>query len=410
MEDGWFVVRNRLHDDPPSFDLDAAEGKLFSVTPWTSIPAARRGSVALKTHLGNILSARIAAVFPELEKSIKSQLSTCLSEQDALGDPRNTHDARQRYLIEFVTNFEKQALLALEQPGYLSVPEKELRIQIRALSDSFNAFMRESGHSFHFEDENTDPREELIKILGEMDMKDRHRKHFRRSEYSSELDHEKSSTLGDYFDDFKGVGDSDALLRTIEQHLEWSQAAQLPGIVSTDVYPKVYRSQIQKWPGATMHYLELARSHVEECFDALLESVCPSTGGSRIAHSELAERMRSMLSDTYEIAMDQATRYCKQETSCDILKTGDPRFIEQLGAWRRLRFLWAKNSVEGQKAGEEAAEGAKVSQSKHFFSAFKLLHHSTTTNVIDDIQDVVRVYYQVNITFLCSVDHLSRNH
>jgi hypothetical protein len=71
--------------------------------------------------------------------------------------------------------------------------------------------------------------------------------------------------------------------------------------------------------------------------------------------------------------------------------------------------LWAKSQVDSDEADGEDAEGR--SRSKHFFGAFALLHHSTKENVIQDIQDVVRVYYQVNtIIPLVLFQRLSQSH
>ena len=391
MPGGWFLVRNRTEDDSKSLEIADAEDTLFSEAPWASIPRNRLGSIALKTHLGCLLSAKIRSSFPSIQKDIRNKLIKSVTERDSLGQPRNSHLARQQYLIALVRKYEEKAKFALERPGLLGVSSMELRREIRRLNDEFDQFMREKGASWEFEENGADPGA-LIEQLGQVAGIDN-----LAEKKAAQGKKKKSSNLAPAFSRWSDVKHPEDMRRRIGQALEEFRGAQLPGVVNPDIYPIIYRQQVEKWPEITKMHLERVKVTVKNCFEALLDSVCPPTDGTAELHQRLINTLTAKFKESFREVEALCDSECRRETECTMPLTSDPRFEQELYNWRRLRFWRGVHRVR-------ASEKTMALENIEFY--YQCMHLTAQDNMTNDVHDVIKVYYKVTATTKITEKHL----
>ena len=164
------------------------------------------------------------------------------------------------------------------------------------------------------------------------------------------------------------------------------QSTQLPGLINPDVLPDLFLKQTEKWPALAEAHLDAVAAHVSNTVLAVLQRSCPGEGGTRIAHDELWRQLH----DSHETALTAARRkvrqYCHQERA-SILQTTDPRFLDALRALRTIRLL---DSLD-------ALQGPAIAGTQDPALYFDCLHYSMDDNMVKDVHDVLKVYYQVRI-------------
>lgn len=376
MHNDWFVVRNRGKSDPPELDIAAEEEKLFGAGPWASISRSRRGSVALKTYLGDLLSKRIRAAFPEIVASIEKQLSERLAEKTTLGDPRDSHSKRQQYLSSVVQKFASKAKLALEAPGCLGEKPMELRKAIHDLNYEFDNFMRTNGHVWMFAEDDLDLDANLAQLLGSTPSP---------NVCITQEDGDAMSA----FCEFERPRSILAFRQEVESQLSTFQANQLPGIVSPNIYPAVYSRQAEKWAGISEFHLKRCSAAVQRCLKSLLDSVCPPTGATSVLNHELTDTTMRMFNKAYADAQVQVKMDSQRETQPEHLQTTNPEFGKQVMQWRMLRYIRATDTLSLELDCE------KMDRRRLMERGYHLTHASITENMMQDIHDVLKVYYQV---------------
>lgn len=396
MRNGWFVVSHLGRANAPPKPLDSAaleEDDFFRTSPWTQIPESRRGSEALRTHLGDILSLRIRETFPTLESSIKARLKASRRQERALGDERDTLASQQQFLNRKAQEFCAQAKLALDRPGLSGDSAKELRQITRQYNDEYDFFMRELGHSNNFEDIDVNPRTALERLFAKETSKIQQDKDQVRSLYEGQR--RAIVEKLDVYKEFQDVGSEQDLLALIGEKLSTFQAKQLPGVVNPDIYPVIYRQQTVKWNGITHIHLERVSKAVWRCIEAILDDVCPKTEDTILLNRGFRDILRAKFDATHEDALNDLAKYCKLETEPDLLQTADPKFADKLDGCRKLRFF--ESYAEFKRS---SVEGADV---ENFLNGFSLMHSTTKQNMINDVHDVLKVYYQVSTILYCSV-------
>ncbi|KAM0433962.1 hypothetical protein ACHAPT_003906 [Fusarium lateritium] len=378
LHKGWFLVRNRAGKDGESFDLKAAEQSLFSAAPWNSVPQNRLGSTALKTYLGHVLSSKIRDCFPELCADIESTLSQKLAEKESLGEPRDSYAAKQQYAINTVHKFEQMATWALERPEDLPEAVRRLRWEVSELNQGFDSFMRARGGSWDFEDADVDPFAKIAGALGQDS----------KPSSTQRVPPKVSASLEKKYPDCSRVYDSEDLMRAIKTQLATYQAAQLPGVINPIVYSKVYQAQVEKWEKISHQHLYLVAEAVQRCYQSILDSVCPSHGESNTLHKELDGFLLTALTRSYNAAEAHRKSACMHETESNMLQTTAPRFGEQVMGWRQLRFFDAMQTAFQVDTGD-------VGKLATFLNYFHLAHPSLEKNMVYDVHDVLKVYYEI---------------
>ncbi|KAK2049090.1 vacuolar sorting protein VPS1 [Colletotrichum somersetense] len=395
MQDGWFVVRNRSEVDGDDFDVKEAEKKLFSQPPWDKIRENRRGSIMLQKHLGNLLCAQIRGNFPAIQESVRRLLSEAEESRRELGDARPTHSLRQQYIRSVVERYHTVAVMTLESPG--SLFEEALRVRgiVREANESFTEEMQARGHTHLFENTSTDPITQLTEAV---------------SYYSARLTgHAPAPNASGHGDPElvvtppltpptkrharlkKPTGTPQLrkpLVEVIRDQLRIWQTTELPGLVNTNVIKILFREQSENWQRIAENHIENIANDIEVASNAILEDVCSPHSCSSTLYAELSRILSQLHQQAKKKAILELKEHCRRERESH-LQTTDPRFQERLQSLRTVRLLGALGSIPSFRSGT-----FDLAHSKLLFQHF---HHSIEGNMIYDVHDVVKVYYDLSL-------------
>ncbi|KAF9177250.1 hypothetical protein BGZ51_008804 [Haplosporangium sp. Z 767] len=94
MKLGYLVMRNTGYDQKAKSWDEARqeEEKFFESDLWNAVPADRKGRVAVKKYLGNLLYEHISRELPILKREVDAALDTFKRDLEALGTPIATTD------------------------------------------------------------------------------------------------------------------------------------------------------------------------------------------------------------------------------------------------------------------------------------------------------------------------------
>jgi hypothetical protein len=399
MRNGWFVTGNLSRPDVLLRSPDKrapTEDELFRTAPWTQIQESRRGSTALRSHLGDVLSLRIRETFPTLETTIKERLRFSLKQKSDLGDERLTLASQRLFLNEKAQSFSDQAKLALERPGLSGDPAKELRQITRQYNDEYDFFMREFGHQNSFENIDANPITALERKLASLTNTVEQGRNQIRALYEDQ--HRPLITNLDVYRNNEEVGSEDDLLTLIKDKLDTFQAKQLPGVVNPDIYPVIYRQQTQKWTDIAHTHFERVSKAVWRCIEAIIDDVCPQTEDTILLNRGFRAILRAKFDAAHESTLNELAKYCKLEAQPAVLETRDPRFVIELDSCRKLRFFESYSAFS-----ESLGNGNGRQVEENFLHGYSLMHSTTTQNIINDVHDVLKVYYKVNDILLHSM-------
>ncbi|KAF5528590.1 Dynamin-A [Colletotrichum aenigma] len=393
MQDGWFVVRNRSAKDGDDFNLQEAESQLFDQPPWNKISPNRRGSQMLKRHLGNLLCARIRDNFPTIRDTISRLLSTAEVSRKSLGDPRPTHNLRQQYLRDILQKYCKITNRALYFPGFLDDETMRVRALTRSANESFTQAMKEGGHTFDFEDPDIDPIKELANKMS--------------TNYPPVPPQQSDPTVTPpttpprkgRVGQAKGVKDETAasFAKEIQSQLKIWQTTELPGLINTEVIRVLFMKQSELWERIAEEHINEVGRYVEHAADKILRQVC-SSSGCEIIQKELSAVIAQFQRQTKERALAELREHCRRERESH-LQTTDVRFQQKLQAFRSLRLMKAIVSYPPTQ-GYHSAED-------HWAAIFHLFHHSAEENMVNDVHDVVKVYYEISLGNF--IEHVTSN-
>ncbi|RGP76373.1 hypothetical protein FLONG3_5257 [Fusarium longipes] len=382
LRDGWFLVRNRADKDPDSFDLSAAEKKLFSRSPWNSVSHRRLGSSAAKSYLGTLLSSKIRECFPTLRSTIQHSLEERLQEKTMLGEPRTSHAARQQFVVGTVRKYEEKAQIALDRPGFLH-PSMEICREVSRLNAEFDKFMRTYGGTWHFEDVDVDPLvliEERMALQAQASAEGRVLPPYTRKTPETPID----ASLCKAFPGLSEIRDTDDLMRTINEKLSTYQVSQLDGVINPDIYPDMYQEQVKKWTAIAERHLQRVASTVSSCTASILDAVCPLEGDTGLMSRELRSLLASSFYRSEAQAYDRCRSQCDMETKCTRLQSTGSRFGDEILNWRRFRFF-------------EAFSNSYTGPDSNLSLCFDSIHPSLKKNMVVDVHDVLKVYYKISL-------------
>ncbi|KAL0938434.1 vacuolar sorting protein vps1 [Colletotrichum truncatum] len=380
MHGGWFVVRNRAEKDGDELNPKEAENQLFSQPVWKKIREDRRGSSMLKKHLGNLLCARIRANFPSLQGSIRRLLLDAQASRRNFGDARPSHHLRQQYLRDVVDRYHHVAVKTLKSPGSLSEEVLRVRSIVREANESFTADMRHNGHSHQFEDEEIEPTEKLANAMAE---------HY--SDNPPIVQHTpKSPSRHKSSQPLRGQsGPKKPFVEEIRNQLRLWQATELPGLINTEVIKVLYKQQSENWQHIAEKHIATVASSIETASNKILQDVCSHSGDSTILFEELSKVLDQFQRQTKDKALMELREHCRRERQSH-LQTTDVRFHQNLQTLRSIRLLNAYGSMP-KRDGELSDPRA------HLGAFYHHCHHSMEDNMVGDVHDVVKVYYQLSI-------------
>ncbi|KAF4969992.1 hypothetical protein FSARC_2895 [Fusarium sarcochroum] len=386
LRNGWFLVRNRADKDPDSFDLSAAEKKLFNKSPWNSVSQRRLGSASAKSYLGTLLSSKIRDCFPTLRSTIQHNLEERIREKVMLGEPRTSHAARQQFVVGIVRQYEEMAQMALTRPGFLD-QSMELRREVGRLNAEFDKFMRSQGGTWEFEDPEVDPSAMVDeRIALENEAKTEEKSLPPRVRHAPRI--ETDPSLDKAFPGLSKVQDTGKLMQAIQEKLSFYQASYLDGVINPDIYPDMYREQVKKWDSIAQHHLNRVARAVSSCTSSILDDVCPPEGETAVMSKELGSLLSSSYSESLIRTETLCKSQCEMETKCQRLQSTGPRFGHEIHCWRMLRFY------EGFSSAWTDPNGGQTSA---LVRCFDSVHPSLGKNMVLDVHDVLKVYYKLSL-------------
>ncbi|KAJ4256674.1 hypothetical protein NW762_008770 [Fusarium torreyae] len=387
LRNGWFLVRNRADKDPDSFDLNAAEKKLFRKSPWNSVSQRRLGSISAKSYLGTLLSSKIRDCFPTLRSTIQHNLEERIREKAMLGEPRTSHAARQQFVVGIVRKYEEKAQMALTRPGFLD-QRMELRREVGRLNAEFDKFMRSQGGTWVFEDPEVDPSamiDERIALENEA-ANEENAMPPPRVQHASKI--EVDASLDKAFPGLSKVQDTGKLMQAIQEKLSFYQTSFLDGVINPDIYPDMYREQVKKWDSIAQHHLSRVARAVNSCTSSILDDVCPNEGETAVMSKELSSLLALSYSESLTRTEALCKSQCEMETRCQRLQSTGPRFGHEIHCWRMLRFY------DGMNRARTDATGGPASVLIGYFDS---VHSSLGKNMVLDVHDVLKVYYKLSL-------------
>ncbi|KAK1542444.1 vacuolar sorting protein VPS1 [Colletotrichum paranaense] len=391
MKDGWFVVRNRSEADDEELDFKEAERKLFSRSPWDRVPETRRGSVQLQKYLGNLLCAQIRGNFPAIQESVRKLLSDAKDSRKSLGEPRPSHSLRQQYIRDVVEKYHTVATKTLKSPGSLTKDSLRVRGLVRRANESFTAQMLARGHTHTFEDHGVDPIAQLSDTITLWSNP-------QPTTVPTPTGHEQVTTPPATPPTKRHAPPSQQPIKTqsvhaasfvdeIRKQLHIWQTTELPGMVNTEVIQILYKAQSEKWQQIAEHHIENIANDVERASNSILEEVCSPNNCSKTLYEELARALTHFQQEAKQKALRELKEHCRREREAH-LQTTDARFHERLQALRTVRLLKAIG------ASFASFEVLDLSSSR---TLFHQLHHSIEGNMVNDVHDVVKVYYELSL-------------
>lgn len=391
MKDGWFVVRNRSDADNEELDFKEAERKLFSRSPWDRIPENRRGSVQLQKYLGNLLCAQIRGNFPAIQESVRKLLSDAKDSRKSLGEPRPSHSLRQQYIRDVVEKYHTVAIKTLKSPGSLAKDSLRVRGLVRRANESFTGQMLARGHTHTFEDHGVDPMTQLsdtITLLSNpqpatVPTPTGHEQVTTPPTTPPKKRHAPPAQQPTNFQSHRGA----PFVDEIREQLHIWQTTELPGMVNTEVIQILYKAQSEQWQRIAEQHIENIADDVERASNSILEDVCSPENCSKILYEELARALTHFQQGAKQKALRELKEHCRRERETH-LQTTDARFHERLQALRTVRLLKAIGS------SFSSFKGLDLSSSKILFHQ---LHHSIEGNMVNDVHDVVKVYYELSL-------------
>ncbi|KXH46427.1 vacuolar sorting protein VPS1 [Colletotrichum salicis] len=388
MKDGWFVVRNRSDADGEEFNFKEAERILFSCSPWDRIPENRRGSVQLQKYLGNLLCAQIRGNFPVIQESVRRLLSDAKDSRKSLGEPRPSHSLRQQYIRDVVEKYHAMATKTLKSPGSLAKDSLRVRGLVRRANESFSSQMLARGHTYTFEDHGVDPMTQLSDTITsfsppcpqpptgqEQTTTPPTTPPKKRHGLTPQLHTEPQPTRVPSFVD------------EIREQLHIWQTTELPGMVNTEVIKILYKKQSEQWQRIAEQHIENIADDVETASNWILEDVCSPENCSKILYEELARTLTHFQQEAKQKALRELKDHCRRERESH-LQTTDARFHERLQTLRTVRLLRAIGSSPALQ------QRLDLTSSKALFHQF---HHSSEGNMVNDVHDVVKVYYELSL-------------
>ncbi|OHW91879.1 vacuolar sorting protein vps1 [Colletotrichum incanum] len=396
MHDGWFVVRNRSEVDDDGFDIKEAERKLFSQVPWNKIREDRRGSVKLQEYLGNLLCAQIRGNFPVIQESVRRLLSEAEASRKDLGDPRPTHNLRQQYIRSVIERYHTVAVKTLKSPGSLSDETLRVRGLVREANEGFTAEMQDHGHTHMFEDPSIDPMVQLAeavsfysaRLAGYLPASSQDNGSLQQELATTppltppkkQQNRRKKSTAAHQF--------HTPLVEEIRDQLRIWQTTELPGLVNTEVIQVLFKKQSEHWQHIAERHIDNIANDVEVASNWILEDICSPDSCSSILYEELSRILTQFQQQAKKKAIQELKEHCRRERESH-LQTTDSRFQERLQALRTVRLLKALGSIPSFQSG-----AFDMGHSKLLFQHF---HHSIEGNMIHDVHDVVKVYYELSL-------------
>ncbi|KAI5461635.1 P-loop containing nucleoside triphosphate hydrolase protein [Mariannaea sp. PMI_226] len=370
LPNGWFFVRNRLSTDPEDFDLDEEERELFSKYPWNRLRKDRVGTTALKDYLSRFLDSKIRNAFPKLRQKITNRLSVSRQENLLLGDPRDEHELRLKYVTNVAQLFKTQVEQCWTRNGHQHQALQILSKQ-RYFSEAFRDVLTNCGMAYQFQE---DAKVDSVTSCT------------RDSDKSPPSITELIKFPGDAYSAYSHLPKVEGwkvLIAEIEKLMPGFGADQLPTFFDPSVFPKVYQLQVTKWWEISKIYLSQIHGAVQDFMLTVLCEVCPRKGATGKLHEGLAKILQAHFDQAYQITEQKCEERCRKEMKCEKLHTIlGSNFKEHLRIRQGARWLEIFNDINKNDAENFIKESLKKA------------HWTEGDYMVYEVHDVVKGYYE----------------
>ncbi|KAF6823358.1 vacuolar sorting protein VPS1 [Colletotrichum plurivorum] len=382
--DGWFVVRNRDETDGDDFDLGEAERKLFSKDPWNKIPKERRGSDMLRRDLGDLLSGKVQENFTRVQATIRGLLRDARLSRRCFAEPRPTHAIRLQYIRDVVERYAAAAGKVLASPGSLDGVQ-QVRAKVHNANKSFNEAMVKRSHALDFQDADVDVEKsfaEALRVCYPQFAPKKEHVGAGKANPVSLVKHTNNLMPSKKTTSF-GPG---SLIIKIAVELPVWQSTELPGLVNTEFIRHLFQLLSAPWQNLAQSHINGLSAQIVAAFESMLKDACCPFYGSKVIVNELTAVLGRFQTKAKERAVSELEEYCRRQRDAR-LQTTDPRFDQMLQKWRTSRLL--RSLVTVPVYGESGLDPVA-----HAELVFKTMYHSVEDNMVYDIHDTVRVYYE----------------
>ncbi|RDW91118.1 hypothetical protein BP5796_02283 [Coleophoma crateriformis] len=401
---GWHVVRNLAPQDPEGTDRELEEHKLFSQSPWSEIPANRRGATMLKRYLSDLLCKRIAEAFPGMLATIEKLKNTERSRLDRLGDPRPSVNDQRAYLMSIVHKYQVVASQALRSPADLELDDIKLRGKVQRANEDFAKQLRKNGKTYPFLEIDLPPPTPVSTTFKQSTKREPPMIKVRAvSESESEEEGNNPKHYGSARNGMFGVVSSEiiptkkkprnkpspqatspaakSLYGEIRAQMETNRGEELPGFPNAAVVKPLMRLQSKKWYSIADAYFESVASLAENTSRNVLKQIC-----HKYAPGVTRDKLEQVILDKYHTS-----------------KTNNPQYMEKIQMAQMSRFRVALSNYRSKCLPQEFPNIGPSTALEHMIlvndaTITKLheeIHSSQQKNMEDMIHDILKAYYEV---------------
>lgn len=186
----------------------------------------------------------------------------------------------------------------------------------------------------------------------------------------------------------------------IQEQIEIFQGIGLPGLLNTDIFPVLYKTQTKKW-------LEMAKGHLQNIATdvikaatsilTLVDEKCHLCPNARLGMLDILQKFHSL---AHERAEQTLVDYMEKESNFPLQAT-NPAFIQMLEALRstRSRNATHSNKIQLKHWVEHTKDNSEVTFENLMERVDRMisdLHFDPTTRMENEIHDVLKVHYEVS--------------
>ncbi|KAH7392399.1 dynamin GTPase [Phaeosphaeria sp. MPI-PUGE-AT-0046c] len=386
---GWHLLRNpgQAKLNCTLQERNESEQGFFSTTaPWNTLDESKKGIVALRARLQEVLEDHIRREFPKVKAEISQKLKAAEADVRALGPKRGSQVEHSQYLMDIALEFQRIVSLAVNS-DYSRVDilskDRKYRIATEAVNRGqvFADDMARYGHTHRFLSDEEEENDELPgpKLPGPKLPGPKHPANDTVVVRSTE-DHPDIQDL--VHEDRTLPGTSDQYILTwLKDEYRSSRGFEL-GTFDASLLAMVMKEQATKWCDLALGYVSDIISLVHFFILGILEHIAPSTRVLEGVKSRIADDIARM----YEVAMARTRSLLSIELD-GTPATYNHYFNETLENCRaeRLRTQFEQCSI----AHPELGVVVKLDDLKQTHTT------SNEDHTVLQIHDILRSYYKV---------------
>lgn len=312
------------------------------------MPKDRVGISALKKFLGKLLYDHIKGEFPALVEEIRTLVTACRNEIDALGSPRQTTLQQRQFLSRVAAKYQQRVVDSLKgnyHSEWDANDAQKLRMHLHLENERFAVRMADEGHT----------------------------RSFKNADDSADLDYRSPSRTM--------AGD---IYSWIRQRYRESRGAELPGTVNPSVLESLFRQQAAKWQKISAEHLKMVDTIVSRFNEGAWQEFVPEED---LRH-RIEDRNGRPARAARENAVKQLDLLIADEMN-GILQTANHYFADTLSATRQERVL--------QRLKRLGIQEQDTHITVNLAQVAAVAHLGNEEQAIYDIHDILKAYYKVAI-------------